>query len=210
MQPNESERSVKELLEVIGEFWLAFNQLRPRQLSLPLGHCLVNDYSDVVVELFPSKIGVVHRCIIESVVQERVKVRSETRSNKLDISALDGHHERSDACMREHIVFEVLDCHKLIKGVNVTRAAREVNSSAPVVVRLVDIRAKSNDLNNVGTSAFTCYQHQRRDVSVLNRLIDRQQLLKYLDYGVYLALVDRSHDNRLCAKTLTVTIFNHF
>ena len=79
-------------------------------------------------------------------MKEWIKIGPETRGHQLDISALYGHHEGRDACMREHVVLELLDRHELVKSLRIPRPARKVKRRSPVIVGQVDVGAQADDL----------------------------------------------------------------
>ena len=74
-------------------------------------------------------------------MEEWIKIGPETRGHQLDISALYGHHEGRDACMREHVVLELLDRHELVKSLHISRPACKVKRSSPIIVGQVDVGA---------------------------------------------------------------------
>ena len=82
-------------------------------------------------------------------MKEWIKIGPETRCNQLDISALYGHHEWSDACMREHIVLELLDGHELVKSLRIPRSARKVKRRPPIIVSQVDVGTQADDLRYI-------------------------------------------------------------
>ena len=142
-------------------------------------------------------------------MEERIKIGPETRCHQLDVTALYGHHEWRDSCMREHVVLKLFHRNELVKSLNIARTAGEMKRRSPIIIRQVDVGAKANNLLYIRGATLARDEHQSCDTAVLDRLIDWQQLLKDLNHRFYLALVDRCHDNSLSAKTFAAAVFNH-
>ena len=160
--------------------------------------------------MLPTEVGVVHGGVVESIVEERVKVGSEAGCNEFNVPAFDCHHEGRHPCVSEHIVFQLFDRHQLIEGLQISGATREVDGRAAIIVRQIDIGAERDNLGNVSGGAFACHEHQRGDVSILDRLVYGEQLLENLDDRLDLAFVDGGHYDSLRAEALVAAVFDHF
>ena len=77
----------------------------------------------------------VHRVVdcgaIKSIAQKWIKVAIEAFRYKLDLSALNRHHERSDTSMSHGINVCVIMFNKLLECFQVARATRKVQRCSP-------------------------------------------------------------------------------
>ena len=107
---------------------------------------MINDHCNVIVELFSAKVCIVHSRVIQSIVEERIKIGPETRGHQLDVPTLYCHHERCDASMGENVVLEFINGHELVKSLNIARTASKVKRRSPIIVCQVDVRAQGDNL----------------------------------------------------------------
>ena len=80
-------------------------------------------------------IAEVHRVVdcssIQSIAQKRIKVAIEAFRYKLDLSALNRHHERSDTSICHGINVCIIMFHKFLECFDVARSARKVQRRSP-------------------------------------------------------------------------------
>ena len=105
-------------------------------------------------------------------MQKRIEVGSETCSDQLNVSTFDGHHERSDTRIRKHIVLQLFDLRQDIEGFQVARPASEMDGSAAIVVRLVDIRLQFQHFLDVICASLARHEHQGRYIAIHDWFID--------------------------------------
>ena len=74
---SEAALSLEEVSQVILKLHLTFCEFRFGELRAPLAHCVVDDNTDVIVELLVPKSCIVQRRVPKAVVQERIEVCSQ-------------------------------------------------------------------------------------------------------------------------------------
>ena len=83
----------------------------------------------------PQYIAEVHRVVdcssIERIAQKWIKVAIEAFRYKLDLSALNCHHERSDTSISHSINVCIIVFHQLLECFQVARAARKMQRRSP-------------------------------------------------------------------------------